>query len=234
MNCNLVRKFPSDIAGAGVRLLGSPHSQLEPSLLVIGLTGGIGTGKTEAARVLRVLGAAVIESDKIAHLSYLPGTEAHKAIVSIFGEEVLEESGLVDRKSLGKIIFSDNARRLELEEIVWPAARTWVEDRLAEEEKQESRVVVIEVPKLYEAGWDEFVDVVWTVEAPEGEINRRLEQRSGLSEVEVNARVSNQMTRAERADRADRVIENNTTLEDLRKKITEIWDSLPDAKDMPD
>lgn len=203
-------------------------------MLVIGLTGGIGTGKTEAARVLRVLGAAVIESDKIAHLSYLPGTEAHKAIVSIFGEEVLEESGIVDRKRLGKIIFSDNARRFELEEIVWPAARTWVEDRLAEEEKQESRVVVIEVPKLYEAGWDEFVDVVWTVEAPEGEINRRLEQRSGLSEVEVNARVLNQMTRAERADKADRVIENNTTLEDLRKKITEIWDSLPDARDMPD
>lgn len=203
-------------------------------MLVIGLTGGIGTGKTEAARVLRVLGAAVIESDKIAHLSYLPGTEAHKAIVSIFGEEVLEESGVVDRKSLGKIIFSDDARRLELEEIVWPAARTWVEDRLAEEEKQESRVVVIEVPKLYEAGWDQFVDVVWTVEAPEGEISRRLEQRSGLSEAEANARVSNQMTRAERADRADRVIENNTTLEDLRKQITEIWDSIPDARDMPD
>jgi dephospho-CoA kinase len=203
-------------------------------LLVIGLTGGIGTGKTEAARVLRGLGAAVIESDKIAHLSYLPGTEAHKAIVSIFGEEVLEESGVVDRKSLGKIIFSDDARRSELEEIVWPAARTWVEDRLAKEEEKESRVVVIEVPKLYEAGWDQFVDVVWTVEAPEGEISRRLEQRSGLSEAEVNARVSNQMTREERADRADRVIENNTTLEDLRKQITEIWDSIPDARDMPD
>jgi len=203
-------------------------------LLVIGLTGGIGTGKTEVARVLRELGAVVIESDKVAHLSYLPGTEAHKAIVSIFGDEVLDESGGVDRKSLGKIVFSDDTRRTDLEEIVWPAARTWIEARLTEEEKQETRVVVIEVPKLYEAGWDQIMDVVWTVEAPEGEIKKRLEQRSGFSEAEANARVAAQTTRTERVDKADRVIENNRTLDDLRNQITEIWESIPGARDMPD
>ena len=196
-------------------------------MLVIGLTGGIGTGKTEVARVLHELGAVVIESDKVAHLSYLPGTEAYKAIVSSFGDEVLDESGVVDRKSLGKIIFSDDARRMELEEIVWPAARSWIEARLTEEEKQKSRVVVIEVPKLYEAGWDQIVDVVWTVEAPEGEISRRLERRSGFSEADASARVAAQMTRAERAEKADLVIENNTTLDDLRNQIKEIWDSIP-------
>lgn len=203
-------------------------------MLVIGLTGGIGTGKTEVARVLRELGAVVIESDKVAHLSYVPGTKAHKAIVSIFGNEILDEAGFVDRKSLGKIVFSDDSRRNELEAIVWPAARMWIEARLAEEEKQESRVVVIEVPKLYEAGWDQIMDVVWTVESPEGEINKRLERRSGFSETEVNARVTAQTTRAERVDKADRVIDNNTTLEDLRNQITAIWDSIPDARDMPD
>ena len=203
-------------------------------MLVIGLTGGIGTGKTEVARFLRELGTVVIESDKIAHLSYLPGTEAYEAIVSVFGEEVLDETGVVDRKSLGKIVFSDDGRRIELEKIVWPAARTWIEVRLTEEEKQKSRVVVIEVPKLYEAGWDQIVDVVWTVEAPEGEICRRLEQRSGFSQSETNARVAAQTTRAERVDRADRVIENNTTLDDLRNQITEIWDSTPGSRDMPD
>ena len=203
-------------------------------MFVIGLTGGIGTGKTEVTQVLRELGAVVIESDKVAHLSYLPGTEAHKAIVSIFGEKVLEETRVVDRKSLGKIVFSDDARRTELEEIVWPAARTWIEARLREEEKQESRVVVIEVPKLYEAGWEQIMDVVWTVEAPEGEINKRLEQRSGFSEAEANARVAAQTTRAERVDRVDRVIENNTTLDDLRNQIKEIWESIPDTRDMPD
>ena len=234
LNCILARKNHSVLAWAGVRLLGSPHSQLGALLLVIGLTGGIGTGKTEVARVLRELGAVVIDSDKVAHLSYLPGTEAHKAIVSIFGDEVLDESGGVDRKSLGKIVFSDDAGRVELEKIVWPAARTWIEVRLTEEEKQESRVVVIEVPKLYEAGWDQIVDVVWTVESPEGEISRRLEQRSGLSLAEANARVAAQTTRAERVNRADRVIENNTILDDLRNQITEIWDSIPGSRDMPD
>jgi dephospho-CoA kinase len=203
-------------------------------LLVIGLTGGIGTGKTEVARVLHELGAVVIESDKVAHLSYLPGTQAHEAIVRIFGDEILDETGAVDRKSLGKIVFSDDTRRIELEEIVWPAARTWIEARLTEEEKQKSRVVVVEVPKLYEAGWDQIMNVVWTVEAPQSEINRRLEQRSGFSEADANARVAAQTTRAERVDKADRVIENNTTLEDLRNQITEIWNSIPDTRDMPD
>jgi dephospho-CoA kinase len=234
LNCKLVRKNHSILAWAGVGLLGWPHSQLGAPLLVIGLTGGIGTGKTEVARVLRKLGAVVIESDKVAHFSYLPRTEAHKAIVSIFGDAVLDKSGWVDRKSLGKIVFSNKARRVELEEIVWPAARTWIEARLAEEEKQESRVVVIEVPKLYEAGWDRIMDVVWTVEAPEGEIKRRLEQRPGFSEADANARVAAQITRAERVDKADRVIENNTTLDDLRNQITEIWESIPATRDMPD
>jgi dephospho-CoA kinase len=78
------------------------------------------------------------------------------------------------------------------------------------------------------------MDVVWTVEAPEGEIKRRLEQRPGFSEADANARVAAQITRAERVDKADRVIENNTTLDDLRNQITEIWESIPATRDMPD
>ena len=199
-------------------------------MLVIGLTGGIGTGKTEVIHVLLELGAVVIESDKVAHSSYLPGTKAHEAIVSQFGNDVLDPSGFIDRKSLGKIVFSDPARRLELEEIVWPVVEEMIEARLAEEEKRGTKVVVFEAAKLYEPGWDRLADIVWTVESPRGDIGKRVEQRSGLDESETGARVAAQLTSDERKSMADLVIENNTTLDDLRDQIVELWESIPEKR----
>ncbi len=196
-------------------------------MIIIGLTGGIGTGKTEVTHVLRELGAVVIESDKVAHSSYLPGTRAHKAIVNQFSNDVLDDSGFIDRKSLGKIVFSDPARRLELEEIVWPATRKRTLALLKEEEKRGTKVVVVEVPKLFESGWDRIADTVWTVESPRGDIGKRVEQRSGLDESETSARVAAQLAPKERISRADLVIENNTTLDDLRNQIIKSWESLP-------
>jgi dephospho-CoA kinase len=199
-------------------------------VLVIGLTGGIGTGKTEVTQVLLELGAVVIESDKVAHSSYLPGTKAHEAIVSQFGNDVLDPSGFIDRKSLGKIVFSDPARRLELEEVVWPVVEEMIEARLAEEEKRGTKVVVFEVAKLYEPGWDRLADIVWTVESPRGDIGKRVEQRSGLDESETGARLAAQLTSDERKSIADLVIENNTTLDDLRDQIVELWESISEKR----
>ncbi len=201
-------------------------------MLIIGLTGGIGTGKTEVTHVLRELGAVVIEADRVAHLSYRPNTKAYEAVVNRFGREVLDGSGVIDRTRLGAVVFSDPVRRKELEAIVWPATREWIEGRLAEEEERGTRVVVIEVPKLFEAGWDRLTDVVWTVEAPAGEIGRRIiarrvQDRSGLDAAETGARVAAQMTREARIERADLVIENNTTLEDLRERVKNAWDTVP-------
>jgi len=196
-------------------------------VLIIGLTGGIGTGKTEVTHVLRELGAVVFESDKVAHSSYEPGTEAHGLIVSRFGDGVLDESGSIDRKHLGKTVFSDPARRLELEEIVWPATRKLTLALLENEEKRGTEIVVVEVPKLFESGWDQIADVVWTVESPQGEINKRVEQRSGLGGVETDARVVAQLTREERVARADQMIENDGTLEELRAQVSRIWESFP-------
>lgn len=195
-------------------------------MLIIGLTGGIGTGKTEVTHVLRELGAVVIESDKVAHMSYEPGTEAHRDIVNRFGDGVLSESGVIDRSQLGKIVFSDPARRLELEEIVWPATRKLTLALLKEEENRGTEIVVVEVPKLFESGWDRIADIVWTVESPEGEIGKRVEQRSGLSQSETDARAAAQLTRTERVEKANAVIENNGTLEDLRNQTKEIWKSI--------
>jgi dephospho-CoA kinase len=196
-------------------------------VLIIGLTGGIGTGKSEVSHILRDLGAVVIESDKVAHQSYEPGTKAHGLIVNLFGEDVLDGSGFIDRKSLGKIVFADTARRLELEKIVWPATRELTLALLEKETVRGTRVVVVEVPKLYESGWDKVADVVWTVEAPQSVVIQRVERRSGMSELDTKARIAAQFTRQERVDRADIVIENDATLEDLRNQISKLWESIP-------
>ena len=199
-------------------------------MFVIGLTGGIGTGKTEVTHVLRELGAVVIESDKVAHLSHRPGTDAYEDIVDQFGREILDESGVIDRAKLGGLIFAVPELRIHLEMIVWPAARSWIEERLIQEKERGTKIVVIEVPKLFEAGWDDLADAVWTIEAPSDLIAQRLNIRSNLGEAEKNARVKAQITSGERAERADLLIENTAKLADLREQITNLWRTNPEIQ----
>ena len=199
-------------------------------MFVIGLTGGIGTGKTEVTHVLRELGAVVIESDKVAHLSYRPGTDAYDEIIDQFGKEVLDDSGVIDRGKLGGLVFAGPDLRIQLEKIVWPAVRSWITERLVQEKERGAKIIVIEVPKLFEAGWDDLADAIWTVEAPSAAIAQRVNVRSNLSETETNARVQAQITRAERAERADLLIENSAELADLRERITNLWRTNPEIQ----
>ena len=199
-------------------------------MFVIGLTGGIGTGKTEVTHVLRELGAVVIESDKVAHLSYRPGTDAYDEIIDQFGKEVLDDSGVIDRGKLGGLVFAGADSRIQLEKIVWPAVRSWITERLIQEKERGTKIIVIEVPKLFEAGWDDLADAIWTVEAPSAAIAQRVNVRSNLSETETNARVQAQITRAERAERADLLIENSAELADLRERITNLWRTNPEIQ----
>ena len=113
---------------------------------------------------------------------------------------------------------------------MWPATREWIEGRLAKEEERGTQPVVIEVSKLFEAGWDHFVNVVWTVEVPpgsagKGEIAKRVQARSGFDEARIKARVAVQMTREERVERADLAIENTATLEYLREQVKKAWET---------
>ena len=199
-------------------------------MFVIGLTGGIGTGKTEVTHVLRELGAVVIESDKVAHLSYRPGTDAYEDIIDQFGREILDESGVIDRAKLGGLVFAVPELRIHLEMIVWPAARSWIEERLIQEKERGTKIIVIEVPKLFEAGWDDLADAVWTIEAPSDLIAQRLNIRSNLGEAEKNARVKAQITSVERAERADLLIENTAKLAELREQITNLWQTDPEIQ----
>ena len=199
-------------------------------MFVIGLTGGIGSGKTEVTLVLRELGAVVIESDKVAHMSYRPGTDGYDEIIEQFGKEVLDDSGVIDRGKLGGLVFAGPDLRIRLENIVWPAVRSWITERLIKEKERGTKIIVIEVPKLFEAGWDDLADAIWTVEAPSAAIAQRVNVRSNLSETETNARVQAQITRAERAERADLVIENSAELADLRERITNLWRTNPEIQ----
>ena len=199
-------------------------------MFVIGLTGGIGSGKTEVTHVLRELGAVVIESDKVAHLSYRPGTDAYDEIIEQFGKEVLDDSGVIDRGKLGGLVFAGPDLRIQLEKIVWPAVRSWITERLIQEKERGTKIIVIEVPKLFEAGWDDLADAIWTVEASSAAVAQRVNVRSNLSETETNARVQAQITRVERAERADLLIENSAELADLRERITDLWRTNPEIQ----
>ena len=197
-------------------------------MFVIGLTGGIGTGKSEVSRLLGELGAEVIEADKVAHEAYEPGTPGWREVVEAFGEGILDADGRIDRKRLGGIVFDDVQARERLNGIIHPIVRRLLEERIAELERQGDRVVVIEVPLLVEAikqqsRWTRMLDEIWVVTAPEDQAVARVQARSGLDEKAIRARIGSQATQEERIEYADAVIDNGGSLEGLRREVTNLW-----------
>ena len=197
-------------------------------MFVIGLTGGIGTGKSEVSRLLGELGAEVIEADKVAHEAYEPGTPGWREVVEAFGEGVLDADGRIDRKRLGGIVFDDDQTRERLNAIVHPIVRRLLEERIATLEREGTGVAVIEVPLLVEAikqqsRWTRLLDEIWVVTAPEEEAVARVRARSGLDETAIRARIGSQATEEERIEFADAVIDNNGSLEGLRREVTNLW-----------
>ena len=197
-------------------------------MFVIGLTGGIGTGKSEVSRLLGELGAEVIEADRVAHEAYEPGTPGWREVVEAFGEGLLGADGRIDRKRLGGIVFDDEQARERLNGIIHPIVRQLLEERIAGLERTGERVVVIEVPLLVEAikqqsRWTRMLDEIWVVTAPEEKAVTRVQARSGLDETAVRARIRSQATERERIEYADAVIDNSGSLEGLKREVTNLW-----------
>ena len=197
-------------------------------MFVIGLTGGIGTGKSEVSRLLGELGAEVIQADKVAHEAYEPGTPGWREVVEAFGEGVLDADGRIDRKKLGGMVFDDEQARERLNAIVHPIVRRLLEERIATLEREGTRVAVIEVPLLVEAikqqsRWTRMLDEIWVVTAPEDQAVARVRARSGLDEKAIKARIGSQATERERIEFADAVIDNGGSLEELRRQVTNLW-----------
>ncbi|MEC8910407.1 MAG: dephospho-CoA kinase, partial [Chloroflexota bacterium] len=192
-------------------------------MMVIGLTGSIGTGKSEAARQLEALGASIISADQVGHEAYTPNTEAWEQVVAAFGDDILQDDGEIDRRKLGAVVFSDPGQLEKLNQIMHPRMARMVADKIEELRDQGAEVVVVEAALLFEAGWDSLVEEVWVTDSTEQVVIERLKQRNGMSEEEARKRISSQMGRTERLERSDYVIENSGDMATLGNTIKELW-----------
>lgn len=193
-------------------------------MLKVGLTGGIGAGKSEVSRLLASYGAVLIDADVIAREVVEPGTAGLAAVVAEFGADILREDGALDRPRLGGIVFGDPARLRALNAIVHPLVR----DRSGELEAAAGTesVVVHDVPLLAENGLAPLYDIVIVVDAsPRTQLDRLVRLR-GMSEDDARARMSAQANREDRLAAADFVIDNDGPLEALEPQVRKVWDTL--------
>ena len=193
---------------------------------VIGLTGGIGSGKTQLARFLSELGAVVIDADRVGHEALKKGTETWRELVAAFGKEILAPEGEIDRKKLAALVFAGGAALTRLNRIMHPRIYRMVQDRLEEYRQRGTDVVVVEAPLLLEAGWAAMVDQVWVTVAPEFTVLKRLKGRGGLSEREIRARIRAQMRDKARLKYAHVVINTECSLDELKARAGKLWQEL--------
>ena len=193
-------------------------------MLTVGLTGGIGAGKSEVSRLLVECGAVLIDADRIAREVVEPGTPGHAAVVEAFGEDILAEDGSLDRPRLGALVFNDPEKLATLNSIVHPLVGA--RSRELEESAPEDAVVVHDVPLLTENGLAPLYDVVIVVDAsPETQLDRLVRLR-GMSEEDARARMAAQATREQRRAIADIVIDNDVPLDELERRVKEVWADL--------
>ncbi len=196
-------------------------------MLVIGLTGGMGAGKSTVARLLAEHGAHVIDADEIAREVVASGEPALAAIVEEFGDGVLTDDGALDRAAMAAIVFNDEERLAALEAITHPAIRGRIEARLAEHrEADDGRVVVLDHPLLVETGLAADLEVVVVVTAPEGLRVQRLAEGRDIDPEDARARMRNQTGDEERRAAATHVVVNDGDLDELRARVAEVWASV--------
>jgi dephospho-CoA kinase len=197
---------------------------------IIGLTGGIGSGKSTVAAMLADLGAVVIDADKVGHEVYRPGTEGFRRVVEAFGRDVVGPDGTIDRRTLGARVFGDPAELKRLNALVHPLIGDEIRKRLqaavgSADPGGTGRPIVVEAAIMMEAGW-RFFDRIWVVVVtPETAVTRVVASR-GLSRDDVERRIAAQMTNAERERIADLVIRNDGTLDALRAQVEAAWRAL--------
>lgn len=193
-------------------------------MLKVGLTGGIGAGKSEVSRLLVECGAVLIDADRIAREVVEPGTPGLAEVVKVFGEDVLAEDGRLDRPKLGSIVFADPQKLAALNAIVHPLVGA--RSRALEEAAAEDAVVVHDVPLLTENGLAPLYDVVIVVDADPATQLDRLVRLRGMTEQDARARMAAQATREQRRAIADVVIDNDVPLDELRRRVTAVWSEL--------
>jgi dephospho-CoA kinase len=198
----------------------------DTAMLVVGLTGNIGSGKSTVARLLEARGVPVIDADVLAREAVAPGTPALAAIVARFGENVIAPDGTLDRAALRHIIFADPAERAALDAIVHPAVNARRRTLLNQQRALGARVVVCDIPLLFEAGLDGTMDAIVLVDAPRDIRLTRIMHDRGLTRAEALAMIDSQLPAEGKRARSAYVIDNDGTLDDLRSRFEATWHSL--------
>ncbi len=194
-----------------------------PGVRIIGLTGGIASGKTSVAGILQELGVPVIDADQLAREAVLPGSPSLVRIAGLFGDDVIAADGTLDRKRLGTLIFSDSAKRRQLEEILHPEIRRLGEERIALEIASGHRQLVYMAPLLIEAGAADRVDEIWVVTVrPEIQL-QRLMARDGICREDAQCIIDSQMPLTEKASYGRVLIDNSGTPQETRQLVIDIW-----------
>jgi dephospho-CoA kinase len=202
---------------------------------VIGLTGGIASGKSTVSGFLKELGAVIIDADIVGHEVLKPDSRAWGEAVAAFGKEILAPDGNIDRKKLGEIVFSDNEALARLNQIVHPRMYALVKAQIEEYRRKGVGVVVLEAPLLIEVplsmkagepSLSDEVDEVWVTVAPESVVLKRLKEKSGMPEEQALARIRSQLPSEERVKQADVVIDTDCRLDELKAKVKELWQKL--------
>ena len=193
-------------------------------MITIGLTGGIGSGKSTVAQILGELGAPTLDADKVAHTTYAPDGPAYDAVIAAFGADIVAPDRTIDRKRLGAIVFGKPEQLNKLTSIVWPATRDSIRRNVAELRARGAKLpIVVEAAILIEANWQPLFDEIWLVRAPREQVVARIEIQRGLKPEETEARIRAQLSDEERAKHATLTIENNGTREELRELLKEVW-----------
>lgn len=193
-------------------------------MLTIGLTGGIGSGKSTVSKFLAELGAPVIDADKVGHAIYQPDGPAYQDMIDAFGRDILAPDGAIDRKKLGPIVFGDPAALKRLNAIVHPKMFARMREMVAALRAQgERKPIVIEAAILIEANWQPLFDEIWLVIASKERVIERVERDRGMKPEQTEARIRAQLSDDERRRHASLVITNDGTLEELRARVAEVW-----------
>lgn len=195
-------------------------------MIVVGLTGGITSGKSTISGILAEMGAEIVNADELGHQLLKAHTETWEKVVNAFGRDILSPNGDIDRQKLGRIVFHNTKALQQLNHIMHPRIYQMVAERIDNLRRQQADIVVLEAALLIEAGWSPLVDEIWVAITSESTALQRLMTRDNLTQEQALARIRSQTPVEERVKQADVIIDTSGSLDQVRARVIELWDEL--------